>query len=336
MNAHSKPKAILFIIFTLLALTPSCSAATANPTTNPVYINNTQVDLSSYTIDGYTYFRLRDLAEALHFQVDYDSATRKILVQNSVFPDLQTPAVPSSADFGDPELTAPAFNIDTLLDSSLGEAETDAEPKNCMDGKLVILLDAGHGGTDRGSSSIDLKYCERDLNIIVAEKVKAILETNGIQTLMLRSSEETANIGKEERIARLDYYTKNYPVDLLLSIHHNATEQHTATGSEVLVQIAYEHGGTGQELAQCIEAQYRALGRKIRPTKYQHSSENPDRDRLYLLANAYDRGLLAVISEYCFLDVESDLQWVSTEQGLTNEANALANAVLQYFSSHPY
>ena len=118
---------------------------------------------------------------------------------------------------------------------------------------------------------------------------------------------------------------REYPVDLLISIHHNATETHDVKGSEILVQIAYEHGGAGQELARCIETEYRALGRTIRPTKYQHSVENPALDRLYLLRTAYERGLLAVMSEYCFLDVDSELQLVLTDEGLTNEAEALTN-----------
>jgi len=118
---------------------------------------------------------------------------------------------------------------------------------------------------------------------------------------------------------------REYPVDLLISIHHNATETHDVKGSEILVQIAYEHDGAGQELARCIETEYRALGRTIRPTKYQHSAKKPAFDRLYLLRTAYERGLLAVMSEYCFLDVDSELQLVLTDEGLTNEAEALTN-----------
>ncbi|NBI83463.1 hypothetical protein D3Z48_15560 [Clostridiaceae bacterium] len=135
----------------------------------------------------------------------------------------------------------------------------------------------------------------------------------------------TERIWESERIDRIDHFVREYPVDLLLSIHHNATETHDVKGSEILVQIAYEHDGAGQELARCIETEYRALGRTIRPTKYQHSAKKPAFDRLYLLRTAYERGLLAVMSEYCFFDVDSELQLVLTDEGLTNEAEALTN-----------
>ena len=43
---------------------------------------------------------------------------------------------------------------------------------------------------------------------------------------MLREPEETERILESERIARIDRFVREYPVDLLLSIHHNATETH--------------------------------------------------------------------------------------------------------------
>lgn len=310
-------------VFGMFLLTQSAVAVNATLTTNPIFVDGSQVQLQSYTIDGYTYYKIRDLAEVLDFTVDYNTVTDSIQLWNTPPNSVTLPEEPESTTLNSNEHSAP-------------EESTEDIKKDCIDGKLVVLLDAGHGGSDGGTHSADERYFERDFNILVAEKVKALLEAQGVQVLMLREPEETERILESERIARIDRFVREYPVDLLLSIHHNATETHKATGSEILVQIAYEHGGAGQELARCIEAEYRALGRPVRPTKYQHSAENPERDRLYLLRTAYDRGLLAVMSEYCFLDVDSELQLLLTDKGLTDEAEALTAAVMQYYSTHLY
>ena len=42
------------------------------------------------------------------------------------------------------------------------------------------------------------------------------------------------------------------------------------------------------------------------------------------------------MSEYCFLDVDSELQLVLTDEGQAREAEALAAAVMQYYTNHPY
>ena len=49
-----------------------------------------------------------------------------------------------------------------------------------------------------------------------------------------------------------------------------------------------------------------------------------------------DLDLLAVISEYCFMDVPSDLQLILTDEGIKKESDALAAAILKYYSTHPY
>lgn len=334
---------------TVLQAAPA-GAVEAKPTTNPIYVDGKLVELDSYTINGYTYYKIRDLAGVLNFGVDYDTSTDSIIMWNPPAgdPDSTTqpsPEQPPSDQTGAdrPPVTQPDTNQPNpgpmfQPEQPGADNQPTTQPpiqRQYIDGRLIVLLDAGHGGTDGGSHDAAAKYFERDFNIVVAQQVKAILEANGVQVLMLRDPAETERIPEEERKARIRKYVQEYPVDVLVSIHHNGANQR-ATGSEVLVQIAYENGGPGQELAHCIEEQYRAVGRTIRPTKYQHSEEDNEKDRLYLLREAYEQGLLAVISEYCFMDVPSDLQLILTDEGIKKESDALAAAILKYYSTHPY
>jgi len=58
-------------------------AVEARPTTNPIYVDGKLVELDSYTINGYTYYKIRDLAGVLNFGVDYDTSTDSIIMWNS-------------------------------------------------------------------------------------------------------------------------------------------------------------------------------------------------------------------------------------------------------------
>lgn len=334
-------------------LLQSAGAVNAKPTTNPIIVNGVQVELESYTIDGYTYYKLRDLAGVLNIEVDYDTSTDSVLMWDGGTRPSETPDAPADgtgpdgAEDGEPPSFGPGQPIPTDPNAEPPATTVEGDPpgtsdtknpgssRGVADGRLVVLLDAGHSGTDGGAHDAAEKHFERDYNIIIAQMVQEILEANGAEVHLVRQPEETQRIPETERQARIRKYAREYPIDVLVSIHHNAVNQ-KATGSEVLVQIAYEKGGPGQDLAHCIENEYRALGRTIRPTKYQHSAENNEKDRQYLLRVAYEEDLLAVISEYCFMDVPSDLQLILTTEGQQKEAGALAAAILKYYESHPF
>lgn len=58
-----------------LAGVPTANAQ-ALPSNDALYVNGTQRQLTAYKINNENYFRLRDLGDALGFQVGYDGATR--------------------------------------------------------------------------------------------------------------------------------------------------------------------------------------------------------------------------------------------------------------------
>lgn len=51
-------------------------------------VDGLKVDVSAYNIDGYNYFKLRDLGNALDFRVSWDPATRRVAIEtNQVYQD---------------------------------------------------------------------------------------------------------------------------------------------------------------------------------------------------------------------------------------------------------
>ena len=79
----------------------------------------------------------------------------------------------------------------------------------------IIVIDAGHGGTDPGAISITGRY-EKDLNIAVANKVNQGLLERGYNVLMTRSNDESLDLYTRARIANENY------ADIFVSIHGNS------------------------------------------------------------------------------------------------------------------
>ena len=78
----------------------STGVKTANPGNGDLLINGKVVHLSAYNIDGYNYFKLRDLSDAIGFQVGWDAAQKCVNIISSYGPpeDFYDTSV-----FGNPE-----------------------------------------------------------------------------------------------------------------------------------------------------------------------------------------------------------------------------------------
>lgn len=64
--------------------TGSKNNATAYPSTATVYINGEKVDLTAYTINGYNYFKLRDIGKAFDFGIIWDGTANTIRIDTSI------------------------------------------------------------------------------------------------------------------------------------------------------------------------------------------------------------------------------------------------------------
>lgn len=51
-------------------------------TSAPIFVNGFEKDMQAYTINGNTYFKIRDIADVAQFTVDWDSATETIVIRS--------------------------------------------------------------------------------------------------------------------------------------------------------------------------------------------------------------------------------------------------------------
>lgn len=90
-----------------------------------------------------------------------------------------------------------------------------------------IVLDAGHGGKDQGASSG--KVLEKNVNLLMAQKVASILRKRGYLVSMTRNSDVALTLDQRCQLAA------DKKADLFLSIHCNSAKDTTIHGIEVFL-----------------------------------------------------------------------------------------------------
>lgn len=106
--------------------------------------------------------------------------------------------------------------------------------------ETTIIIDAGHGGFDGGTSGVD-GAVEKDINLSVAKKVKSQLELMGINCIMTRTEDVTTaddnlKTTKEKKTSDIKNRLKlvnDTPNSVLLSIHQNFYTTEKYSGLQV-------------------------------------------------------------------------------------------------------
>lgn len=117
------------------------------------------------------------------------------------------------------------------------------------EGTAFVMIDAGHGGKDQGTSSGDV--LEKDINLTVALMVAEELEKSGVSTALMRTDDTFVSL--EDRAARAN----EKEVDLFVSIHCNYSEDDASVQG---LECYYREGSEeGEALADSIIASVEEL-----------------------------------------------------------------------------
>lgn len=182
------------------------------------------------------------------------------------------------------------------------------------------MVDPGHGGKETGSMNEEAGIVESEINYIAASRLGQLLTQAGYQVIFTRGEGETLSLSD-----RMEMIRQEQP-DLVVSVHHNATEAHTAYGAEVLAQVADKEDGPTKQLAQLINQEYEKMGQTVRPIVFRYNSAKTG-DYYGLLRAAASVEVPAVISEFAFIDHPEDIAKIDTKEELWQEAEAIFRAV---------
>lgn len=215
--------------------------------------------------------------------------------------------------------------------ASEGEPNDPVEPPRTsqIDGKMTVIVDPGHGGSDVGATSLDGTYDEKHINLTVAKYLQSYLESAGVNVIMVRDTLEDGS-DLTLRGAVMERYQDT--ADLFFSIHHNAANT-AARGAEALAQVADKNGGPTKILAEKLLEEYRALGMPIRSIVFREGSNG---DYYYTNRAAASLFIPALTSEFCFIDNAQDQKFIDSDEDLAAEARAQYNAIMYYFTQVEY
>ena len=123
----------------------------------------------------------------------------------------------------DPETFA--ANAGAPVDPTWGTPRFPAPPEN-PDGRLIVVLDPGHGGLEPGAQRGGVK--EADLMLTLAREVEDALRRSGqIVPVLTRNDDSFVSLDARRKLARA------VGADVLISLHADALTEGQATGATI-------------------------------------------------------------------------------------------------------
>ncbi len=188
---------------------------------------------------------------------------------------------------------------------------------NNKDGNFVVLLDAGHGGTDPGACNGD-DY-EKVYNLGIMLKLMNLLEnTDGITVYASRTTDVFI-----DRQGRLDFATSHPEADLYVSIHNNSSTNKKSKGTLVLYHdnpYEKDYGITSKEFAQIVSQELH------NDLQTQNWGVADNGEQIWVL---YYSKLPSILCEVSFISNDEELAKLKTEEYQETAARAIYNGILK-------
>lgn len=121
----------------------------------------------------------------------------------------------------------------------------------------VVVIDAGHGGTDPGKVGVDGSL-EKDINLAVAERLKTYLEQDDVKVIMTRETDTGLYSDTDSRKKMADMRNRceiieESGADLVVSIHQNSYHEESVSGGQVFY---YRDSSKGKALAEILQDRF--------------------------------------------------------------------------------
>ena len=100
--------------------------------------------------------------------------------------------------------------------------------------KMVIAIDAGHGGNNSGTDGIKRKTSEKEYTLLYAKSLEKNLKKLGVKKVIMTRTTDTSFDNKD----RILFLQQQNP-DFLISLHFNSSENESVSG----VSTYYKHIG---------------------------------------------------------------------------------------------
>lgn len=207
-----------------------------------------------------------------------------------------------------------------------------------------LVLDPGHGGENRGCRAVGGQIFEKDYTLAVCQKLRERLrKTQGLELFMTRR--EDVALSSAQRIA----VANEKEADLVLSVHANASGDHTQSGFESFVlcpqraqvrrmlDAARRAGNKPLDPVALRISNHKALRQERQARRFAAQLRDAQRD---LFPGRIDRGVRygrfdllvecrrpTVLHELGFLDHRREGHWMQKAESMDRIVDALAKSV---------
>ncbi|WP_138496903.1 N-acetylmuramoyl-L-alanine amidase [Nostoc sp. PA-18-2419] len=204
----------------------------------------------------------------------------------------------------------PPINRGSFPDPNNSNPRPVTQPqRRVSNGRLVVIIDPGHGGKDSGAIGIGGAR-EKDVILPIGKRVAEILQQNGLQVIMTRDSDYFVTLpGRVEMAERAN-------ADVFVSIHANSAG---ASRPDVNgLEVYYYDSGL-------------SLARVVRTNILQSIGTLKDRGvrraRFYVLRKS---SMPSILVETGYMTGREDMARLRTSAYQNRMAEAIARGILQY------
>ena len=189
----------------------------------------------------------------------------------------------------------------------------------------LILVDAGHGGSDPGMIGVG-GLEEKGINLSISLLLRDTLEKSGYSVIMTREEDKglydssAANKKAQDMQRRIAMIREHMPV-LSVSIHQNSYHDAGVHGPQVLY---YESSVEGKKLAEAVQSSLNDLLEVDRPRKVKGNTS------YYLLKRS--SGTLVIV-ECGFLTNPEEAQKLQTKEYQEKVAAAVSEGIRTYLNA---
>ena len=181
----------------------------------------------------------------------------------------------------------------------------------------VILVDAGHGGTDGGARGRESGIWEKEINLKTALALGKALEAEGARVVQTREEDMEYHRNKRRDLAARLARAREEGADILVSVHMNEYRSRKESGPQVFFRAGQEKS---RLLAGCVQE---AMIRSLCPAKERRAMAGD-----YFILS---QDLPSVLVECGFLSNPGEEKLLLTEAYREKIAGAVAEGIAEYF-----
>lgn len=183
----------------------------------------------------------------------------------------------------------------------------------------TIVINAGHGGTDKGSLGVDGKSTEAALTLELANSIKSLNQNARLNLVFTRSEDETQSVTEVATIAN-----KAKP-DLFVSLHFNASKNNQLSGTEIFIANPAKTNNYNAHLQFANQ-----LANDLDDLKMPFNGIKSRKEGVYVLQNV---NCPSVLVEAGYLSNSADFEKIKTDEFRAQLAVAVLNGIQKYLSA---